>query len=209
MSKIAWAWRWVSPPGIVPDSYQWDTRTAKPREAVICVQGLPQPLSGDGCGPQRFCQGTAPGRSTIPIYRNLYICTCFSLAPHPLSYAAFLPEAGEAPLQPDTSDCSCKGSHKEQQSLECVQGVPTSGWSPSRNMNIREGQGLGCMWVVGDTTATAQGAVGWGFVWLTVTTQGQSPPQVSDVGWTSGLASKVMLLSRTRLLVYFSSTLYM
>lgn len=41
-----------------------------------------------------------------------------------LSSAAFLPEAGEASLQPDTSDCSCKGSHKEQQSLECAQGVP-------------------------------------------------------------------------------------
>lgn len=61
MQRIAWARQWVSPPGIVPDRYQWDARTAKPREAVVCVQGLPQPLSGDGRGPQRFCQGAAPG----------------------------------------------------------------------------------------------------------------------------------------------------
>ena len=58
-------------PGAVPDSYQRNSRAAKPREAVICVQRLPQPLSGDGCGPQRLRQGAAPGRTIFSILRNL------------------------------------------------------------------------------------------------------------------------------------------
>lgn len=49
--------------GAVPDSYQRDSRAAKPREAVICVQRLPQSLPGDGCGPQRLGQGAAAGRA--------------------------------------------------------------------------------------------------------------------------------------------------
>lgn len=92
------------------------------------------------------------------------VCMRFSLPPRPLSSAAFFPEAGEASLQPDTSDYSCKGSHKEQQSLEWDRGVPTSGWSPARDTYLHGGQGLGCVWVVGNTTATAQGAAGGGIV---------------------------------------------
>lgn len=73
-----------------------------------------------------------------------------------LSSTAFLPQAGEAFIQPDASDCSCKGSHKEQQSLSCALGVPIWGWSPAFNACAYGGRGLG-VWVVGDMTATAQG----------------------------------------------------
>lgn len=31
--------------------------------------------------------------------------------------AAFVPQTGQAAVQPDASDCSCQGSHKEQQPL--------------------------------------------------------------------------------------------
>lgn len=50
-------------PGALPDRNQRDSRAAESRETIICVQRLPQPLSGDGCGPQRFCQGVAPGKN--------------------------------------------------------------------------------------------------------------------------------------------------
>lgn len=52
-------------PGAVPDRYQRNSRAAEPGETVIRVQRLPQPLSGDGCGPQRLCQGVAPGSARL------------------------------------------------------------------------------------------------------------------------------------------------
>lgn len=54
----------LPPPGSVPDCHQWDTGAAEPRTAVIRLQGLPEPLPGDGRGPQRLCQGAAAGRGT-------------------------------------------------------------------------------------------------------------------------------------------------
>ena len=47
--------------GSVPDCHQWDPRAAEPGEVNVRVQGLPEPLPGDGCGPQGVGQGPAPG----------------------------------------------------------------------------------------------------------------------------------------------------
>lgn len=41
----------VPPLGAVPDRHQWDAGAAEPREAVIRLQRLPEPLPGDGRGP--------------------------------------------------------------------------------------------------------------------------------------------------------------
>ena len=73
-----------------------------------------------------------------------------------LSSAAFLPQAGEASVQPDASDCSCEGSHKEQQSL--VRALcPHPRLEPCLGcVRFMGGRGLG-VWVVGDVTAQ-----GWG-----------------------------------------------
>lgn len=126
--------------------------------------------------------------------------------------AALFPQAGEASIQPDASDCSCEGSHKEQQSLGCALGVPTRGWSPACDACVHAGRGLG-VWVVGDMTATAQGGgggLGYGICVTCSDSTRTKDPQASYVGRTSGLAaSPVMLLNRPCLLVYFSSTLYM
>lgn len=70
-------------PGAVPDSHQWDSRAAEPGETVIRVQRLPQPLSGNGCGPQRLCQGVAPGSA------KTQSCTYI----HMLRVRLFLPES--------------------------------------------------------------------------------------------------------------------
>lgn len=51
------------PLGVVPDCHQWDAGAAEPREAVLCLQRLPEPLPRDGRRPQRLCQGAAAGRS--------------------------------------------------------------------------------------------------------------------------------------------------
>lgn len=123
--------------------------------------------------------------------------------------AAFLPQAGEATLQPDTSDCSCEGSHKEQQSLGCALGVPTRGWSPACDACVRWGQGLGCMGGGRHDSDSTKRRGGGGCVTNSDSTRTKDP-QASYVGWTSGLAaSPAMLLNRPCLLVYFSSTLYM
>lgn len=65
-------------PGAVPDSHQRDSRAAEPGETVIRVQRLPQPLSGDGCGPPRLCQGVAPGsamtQSSVIVPAHTYTC---------------------------------------------------------------------------------------------------------------------------------------
>lgn len=74
-----------------------------------------------------------------------------------LSSAAFLPQAGEASIQPDASDCSCEGSHKEQQSLGCAC-CPHLRLEPCLicDLCVHGGRGLG-VWAVGDVTVTAQG----------------------------------------------------
>lgn len=60
----------VPPLGAVPDRHQWDAGAAEPREAVIRLQRLPEPLPGDGRGPQRLCQGAAAGRSNPDKHTN-------------------------------------------------------------------------------------------------------------------------------------------
>lgn len=66
-------------PGALPDRNQRDSRATESRETIICVQRLPQPLSGDGCGPQRFCQGVAPGKNR-DLRNKQYVDTLSSAA---------------------------------------------------------------------------------------------------------------------------------
>lgn len=58
--------------GIVFNRHQWDSGAAESREAVSCLQILPDPLSGDGRGEKRIRQRTAAGRKGLhPQYMNI------------------------------------------------------------------------------------------------------------------------------------------
>lgn len=72
----------VPPLGAVPDRHQWDAGAAEPREAVIRLQRLPEPLPGDGRGPQRLCQGAAAGRSNPDKHTHVHIIVMHFQAPH-------------------------------------------------------------------------------------------------------------------------------
>lgn len=116
-------------PGLVFNCHQRDPRAAESREAVPCLQVLPVPLSGDGRGETRIRQGAAAGRLTLTLtthsdslstgkktqnlisheneaHPSLY-CLCFYL------FAASVPEAGQASVQPHSAHSGSQGGNEE------------------------------------------------------------------------------------------------
>lgn len=114
--------------GLVFNRHQRDPRAAESREAVPCLQVLPVPLSGDGRGEARIRQGAAAGRLTVTLttrsgslnagkktnrlsrkneaHPSLY-CSSFYL------FAAPIPEAGQASVQPHSAHPGSQGGDEE------------------------------------------------------------------------------------------------
>ncbi len=55
-------------PGSVSHRHQWNAGAAEPRETLVRVSGFLKPLSGDGRGEERLCQGALTG---------VCVCVCF------------------------------------------------------------------------------------------------------------------------------------
>jgi len=65
--------------GAVSHSNQRDAGTAEPGEAVDNIQGLPEPMSGDGRGEERVCKRAAAGTAVcvcVCVCVGVCVCVC-------------------------------------------------------------------------------------------------------------------------------------